>query len=87
VDHVVFLDREHGGTASVHRYPVDRALDYWAQYTRLGTAAVRTAQRRCHRLLLQASLWKMQYSRLHDAVSLLERLLDQTTSSPGVHGH
>ena len=86
VDHVVFLDREHRGTASVQSYPEDRALDYWAQYTCLGTGDVQTAQRRCHRLLLQASLWKMRYSRLDDAVSLLERLIDQTTSSPGGHG-
>jgi hypothetical protein len=87
VDHVVFLDREHRGPASVGRYSNDRALEYWAQYAVLGSGEARAAQRRCHELLLSARLWKMQYSQLDDAVSRLERLVDQEASSPGVHGH
>jgi hypothetical protein len=86
VDHVVFLDREHRGPASLDSYPENRALEYWAQYTVLGSGAVRAAQRRCQERLLRARLWRMQYSQLDDAVSRLERLVDQAASSPGVHG-
>jgi hypothetical protein len=75
VDHVVFLERENRGPASVDHYPQDRALEYWAQYAVLGSRDVRAAQRRCHALLLRARLWKMQYSQLDDAVSQLERLV------------
>jgi hypothetical protein len=92
VDHVVFLQREPRGPASIDRYPEDRALDYWARYNVLGSGHARAAQRRCHELLLRAGLWKMRYSRLDDAVSRLERMIDQRmidrrVSSPGVHGH
>ncbi len=87
VDHVVFLDREHSGPASIQRCPEYLAQEYWAQYAFLGTREVQTAQRRCHRRLLHAGLWRMRYSDLGDAVSQLERLVDQRTSSPGVHGH
>jgi hypothetical protein len=87
VDHVVFLDREHSGPASIHRCPEYLAQEYWAQYAFLGTREVQTAQRRCHRRLLHAGLWRMRYSDLGDAVPQLERLVDQRTSSPGVHGH
>jgi hypothetical protein len=76
VDHVVFLDREHRGPASLDQYPEDRALEYWAQYTVLGSTAVRAAQRRCHERLLRARLWTMRYSHLDDAISRLERLID-----------
>lgn len=75
VDHVVFLERENRGPASVDHYPQDRALEYWAQYALLGSRDVRAAQRRCHALLLRARLWKMRYSHLDDAVSQLERLV------------
>ena len=77
VDHVVFLDREAGGSASVGGYPEDRALEYWAQYAVLGSGAARAAQRRCHELLLRARLWKMHYSHLDDAVCRLDRLVGQ----------
>ncbi len=81
VDHVVFLDREqqcnHPGTTSVHRYPEDQARESWAQYAVLGPDDVRAAQRRCYEQLLDARLWKMQYSRLDDAVARLERLVDE----------
>jgi hypothetical protein len=80
VDHVVFLDRqhhfEHRRPASVDHYPVDRALEYWAQYTILGSGDIRAAQRRCHERLSRARLWKMQSSDLDDAVTRLERLVD-----------
>jgi len=76
VDHVVFLDRGHAASASVHRYPEDRALEYFAQYAVLGTSSVRAVQRRCHERLLRAHLWEMRYSDLDDAVSRLERLVD-----------
>jgi len=77
VDHVVFLEREHGSPASMGRYPQDDARAYWSQYTVLGSAKLLTAQRRCHELLLRASLWKMRYAHLDDAVSRLGRLVDQ----------
>ncbi len=89
VDHVVFLDRARGGPPTVDRYPGDRALEYWAQYTLLGSGEVRAAQRRCHERLLCAGLWKMRYAGLDDAVQRLDRLItsDQPTregpSSPG----
>jgi hypothetical protein len=78
VDHIVFLDRriEHRGPASVHHYPGDRALEYWAQYTILGSGDVRGAQRRCHERLLRAHVWKMQSWDLDDAVARLQRLVD-----------
>jgi serine kinase of HPr protein (carbohydrate metabolism regulator) len=75
VDHVVFLEREKRGPASVDHYPQDRALEYWSQYALLGSRDVRADQRRCHALLLRARLWKMKYSQLDDAVSQLERLV------------
>lgn len=87
VDHVVFLNREHCGQASVEPYPQDLALEYWSQYTVLGPARIQAEQRRSHECLLRARLWKMQYSCLADAVSQLEQLVDETASSPGVHGH
>jgi hypothetical protein len=77
VDHVVFLDRSHSGPASVSSYPEYLAQEYWAQYAVLGTREVQAAQRRCHQRLSGASLWKMQYSDLNDAILQLERLLDQ----------
>lgn len=83
VDHVVFLDRARGGPASVDHYPGRRALEYWAQYTVLGSGDIRAQQRRCHELLLRARLWKMRYSGLDDAVQRLDRLIDEGPSSPG----
>lgn len=77
VDHVVFLDREHRGPASVVHYPEDRALEYWAQYAVLGSNHIRAAQRRCYKLLLRARLSKIQYTDLDGAVSRLERLVGQ----------
>jgi hypothetical protein len=81
VDHVVFLDRErhleHPRPASLHRYPESLALEEWARHTVLGTEEVRAAQRACHKHLLSAGLWRMQYSHLEEAVALLERLVDQ----------
>jgi hypothetical protein len=77
VDHVVFLDREDCVPASVDRYPQDRALEYWAQYTVLGPDDISRAQRRCQERLLEAGLWRLRYSKLDDAVARLERLLDQ----------
>ena len=80
VDHVVFLGREHHlehlGPASFQHYPEERALEYWAQYTMLGSGDIRAAQRRCHERLLRARLWKMRYSDLDNAVARLERLVD-----------
>jgi hypothetical protein len=81
VDHVVFLDRERhldrSRPASLHRYPEDRALEYLAQFAIFGASGVRAEQRRCHQRLLRAHLWEMRYSDLGDAVSRLERLVDQ----------
>jgi hypothetical protein len=81
VHHVVFLDREHHlehlGPASVHHCPADRALEYWAQYTILGSGDIRAAQRRCHERLLRGGLWRMQYSCLDDAITRLGLLVDQ----------
>jgi len=74
VDHVVFLDREDCGPASLHRYPEDRALEYWARYTVLGPNDVTTAQRRSQERLLDAGLWRLRYSKLDDAVARLDRL-------------
>lgn len=87
VDHVVFLNREHRGQASVEPYPKDLALEYWARYAVLGPARIQAEQRCSHELLLGAHLWKMQYSQLAGAVSRLERLVAETASSPGEHGH
>jgi len=77
VDHVVFLDREHGAPTGVHKYPADRALEYWAQYTILGSGDIRAAQRRCHERLSRAGLWRMQYSCLDGAITRLGQLVDQ----------
>lgn len=77
VDHVVFLDREHRGPASIHGFPDDRALKYWAQYTVLGASEQRVDQRRCQERLLHAGVWEMRYSDLDDAVSRLERLVGE----------
>jgi hypothetical protein len=77
VDHVVFLNREGGGRATIHHYPGDRAREHWAPCAMLGTEDVRTAQRRCHERLLRARLWEMQYSDLDHAVARLERLVDR----------
>jgi hypothetical protein len=76
VDHVVYLDREGGGRASIHHCAADRAREDWTRCACLGTADIRAAQRRCHERLLRARLWKMQYSDLDDVVARLERLVD-----------
>jgi glycyl-tRNA synthetase (class II) len=83
VDHVVFLDRGHqadySGPAVVHRCPKDRAREDWIVHAVLGTEDMRADQRRCYERLMRASLWQMQYSHLDDAVSRLERLVDEGT--------
>jgi hypothetical protein len=76
VDHVIFLDREHGGPAVVHPYSETRALEYWAQYAILGPGDIRAAQQHCYERLLHARLWKLRYSHLNNAVTLLEQLVD-----------
>ncbi len=81
VDHVVFLNREHCGQASVEPYPQDLAREYWSQYAVLGPARIQVEQRRSHELLSRARLWGMRYSDLGDAISRLEQLVDETASS------
>ena len=61
----------------MHRYPEDRALECWAQYTVLGPNDIRMAQRRCQERLLDAGLWRLRYSKLDAAVARLERLVEQ----------
>jgi hypothetical protein len=77
VDHIVYLDRDHPGPASLHRSEINRVRDDFAQYAVLGTESIRSAQRGCYERLLHAGLWSMQYSHLDDAVGRLERLVDQ----------
>jgi len=86
IDQVVFLDRQPIGPAALQPYPKSAAMAYWSRYIVLGTDELREAQRRCQERLLSARISQMQYSDLGEAVSLLERLVDEGVSSPGVHG-
>jgi hypothetical protein len=77
VDHVVFLNREHVGPASLRRFSNEQALEAWSRHNVFGTEEVRQAQRRCHERMVSAQLWEMHCCDLHDAVARLERLVDQ----------
>jgi len=74
VDHVVFLDRQERGAGSLRPYSPDHALMKWEPYASIGPSEVRSAQKLCHRRLLEAGLWEMRYSSLDDGVARLERL-------------
>jgi len=76
VDHVVYLNRERAGHASLARICKERVREDWLHYSVYGTQEVHAAQRRCQERMLSAQLWEMQYSAVDDAVARLERLVD-----------
>ena len=75
VEHVVFLDRQNSGHASLQRYPREKALAHWERHTSFGATEVRSAHLQCQQRLLEVGLWEMRYSGLADAIDCLERLI------------
>ncbi len=76
VDHIVFLDRQETGPASIRSYSRENALAHWERHLSFGAREVRAAQLDCqHRLLLEAELLEMRYSRLSDAIGSLDQLV------------
>jgi len=75
IDHVVFLERQDSGRATIRRYSPDQAVAEWEQFASFGTDDVRAAQKRCHRSLMRAGVWAMRYADLADAIERLERLV------------
>ncbi|HTS50367.1 MAG TPA: hypothetical protein VMH05_20620 [Bryobacteraceae bacterium] len=75
VDHVVFLDRQESGPASMRRYSPEQALARWELYRSFGESEVRGAQLRSHQRLLETGSWEMRYSRLEDAIECLDQLV------------
>jgi hypothetical protein len=76
IDHVVFLNRGHGGHAHLAPHPNEDAMAWCEQYASYGEARVRMEQRRTLRKLLDAGVWEMRYGDLAGAVDCLERLVD-----------
>jgi hypothetical protein len=76
VEHVVYLNRERPGRASLQQVPKERMFEDWAQHICFGTPEICEAQRRSHERMLTARLWEMHYADLDDAVARLERLVD-----------
>jgi hypothetical protein len=76
IDNVVLLARQNSGAARLTRYPKAQALEDWKKYAVLGTEDVRAAQLDCHRRLLEAGTWELEYSSLDGAIARLEQLVD-----------
>jgi len=76
IDHIVYLNRQQHGHASLRHYPKDQALEEWEKYASFGTDQVRAEQRRCHKRLWRAGFWELTYSHFDDAVARLEHLVD-----------
>ena len=76
VDHVVRLARRESGSARLEAWPKRQAWEGCQEHTRFGAASVRASQRACLERLLDAGTWELQYSRLEDAISRLEQLVD-----------
>jgi hypothetical protein len=77
VEHVVYLNREQPRDARLRRISKERVRADWEQYNVLGTREARVARRHCHERFLSAQLWEMRYSDLDEAVTRLERLVDE----------
>lgn len=76
VDHVIYLNREHGRERPDLRHISNqRALEDWSKYNVLGTSQIREARQRNHDRLLTAQLWELRYSDLSAAVERLEQLV------------
>ena len=63
VDHIVYLNRDHGGPAGFVASRRSGFARIGCNTASIGTKEVREAQRRCHERMLSAQLWEMQYSR------------------------
>lgn len=76
IEHVVFLNRNHRGPARLRPYSKDQLEAWCERYLNWGTSEVQAAMRRCHRRLLDASIWELFYDDSDDAVRLLEKLVN-----------
>lgn len=74
IDHAVFLRRSRLGGASMNRLDPHEAQCWFERAPCYGPAGVATSQREAYRRLLNAELWELHYSKLSDAVQLLDRL-------------
>lgn len=74
IDHLVFLDRLPQGNARLEPCDPDEALSWCDACASYGEESVRQAQRRCYRRLLTAGLWRMRYSDLESAITVLDEL-------------
>jgi len=76
IEHVVFLDRKHSGPTRLRHYPKDQMQAWCERFVNFGSNEVRKAQIRCHRRLLDASIWEMSYQNFADAARRLDQLVD-----------
>lgn len=74
VHHLVFLRRFHQGPAKLEPFDAARALTWLEQQVLYGPEELRASLRRAYRRLLYAGIWELHYSRLSDAVNLLDQL-------------
>jgi hypothetical protein len=76
IDHVVYLNRDGTGQASLRHLSKDWVREDWTQYAVFGTKAVQDAQLHCYERILNAQLWQMQYSELDEALACLQQLVN-----------
>jgi len=77
IEHVVFLNRSAGARAHLVSHSKEAAMEWCEQHISYGEAAVRAEQRQTLLRLLDAGLWKMDYSGLDDAITCLESLTNK----------
>ena len=74
IDHLVFLRRSAGVSASLKPMDPQEALQWLERTIVHGAAEAQASQRQAYRRLLDAGIWEMHYSDLDDAVELLNQL-------------
>jgi len=75
IEHVVFLDRYHHGSARLRSYPKDLMQTWCRQFANFGNEHVRADMICCQQQLLGASVWELSYRNLDDAVRRLDQLV------------
>jgi hypothetical protein len=75
IDHVVFLRRSSSGPAKMSRFHPDDGLAFLERTMAFyGPEEVQASQHQTYRRLLDAGTWELHYSKLSDAVELLNQL-------------
>lgn len=75
VEHVVFLNRQESGPASLADFPREKALGRLEQVLCYGTQEVRDVQHASLRYLLDGDVLELRYSDLDSAVNCLEAMV------------